>query len=102
MKEEEFEVFKGLQSPLVFKGFKGKYIYMGLGLLLGSFLATVAVIVTVGYGTGVIFLALSLGGGMFYLSQKQKKGLYTKNRANGIYINRAKYKFPKHEKEEDV
>jgi len=100
MREDSFEVFKGLQSPLVFKGFKGKYIYWGLGLLISSFLVTVVTIVTMGYTVGIIFMAISLVGGLFFLSQKQKKGLYSKNKTHGVYINRAIYKFKKYEKEE--
>ena len=99
MRESEFEVFKGLQSPLVFKGFKGKYIYWGLGLLLSSFILTVVSIVLVGYGLGLTVMAIMLGGGLFLISSKQKKGLYSKNKAKGIYINKATYKFKKNEKE---
>ena len=31
-----FPIYKGLQKPLVFRGFKGKYIYWGLGSLLAG------------------------------------------------------------------
>jgi hypothetical protein len=35
-KDHSFEVFKGLQKPLVFHSFKGKFIYWGAGFAVMS------------------------------------------------------------------
>ena len=32
----KFAVYKGLQKPLIFKGFKGKFIYWGIASLLAG------------------------------------------------------------------
>ena len=33
---KRFAVYKGLQKPLIFRGFRGKFIYWGLGSLLAG------------------------------------------------------------------
>lgn len=83
-----FAVYKGLQKPLVYKGFKGRYMYWAigfvvLGLFLGGIFATLVNIVV-----GVLTMAIAFGGGIFYTSQKQKGGLYDKTRTMGIYVHR--------------
>jgi hypothetical protein len=83
-----FSVYKGLQKPLVYKGFKGRYMYWAigfilLGLILGAVLSSV-----VNMFVGILSLAATFVGGIFYTSQRQKNGLYDKTRTKGIYIHR--------------
>lgn len=86
--KQGFAVYKGLQKPLVYKGFKGRYMYWAigfvlLGLVLGGILSTVVNMVV-----GIVSMAMSFGGGIYFTSQKQKSGLYDKTRSSGIYLHR--------------
>lgn len=90
-----FEVYKGLQAPLQFKGFKGRFIYIGAGIFMGGFLVAAAVINTIGTIAGVISLCLIWGAGFVYIKTNQKKGLHLKNKEKGIFIVMNKYKLKK-------
>lgn len=100
MKESSFLIFKGLQSPLVFKNFKGKYIYWAIGLVLGTFITGTLFISLIGNVSGVLYIAFMFGGGILWISQKQKKGLSEKKQEKGIFINEAKYTFNRIEDEQ--
>jgi len=95
-----YKIYKGLQSPLVFKGFKGKFIYLGVAVILGSFLLAVILINLVDYVTGFLAMAVVLILGLLKLALEQKKGLHNKKRGNGIYIVNPKYIFEKKDKSE--
>jgi hypothetical protein len=87
-----FAVYKGLQRPLTFRGFKGKFIYWGLssvltGLVLGSVLMA-----TVNMWLGAIVLVGCIVGGLFYIASKQKGGLHAKTRHKGVYVHAAQLK----------
>ncbi len=83
---DTYKIFKGVQKPIEFKGFKGKYIYMGLG---GGFAVIVlcgVLFATFGFLTGTGCLFVCLPGWFFYLSRKQKRGLTSKNNTSGVII----------------
>ena len=70
-----YNVYKGLQKPLIFKGFKGKFIYIGGACItLASFM------------WGGITLVIVMFGGLGITSQLQRKGLHRKDKRKGIYI----------------
>lgn len=94
-RDEGFEVYKGLQAPLMFKGFKGRYIYIGAGFLMGGFIVAAALISLVGTLPGIITLCLIWTVGYIFISQKQKQGLHSKNREKGVFIVINKYKIRK-------
>ena len=52
--EPVYNAYKGLQKPLVFKAFKGKYIYWGIGILVGSLVLGIIVVVAVSMLVGAI------------------------------------------------
>lgn len=83
----EFNSYKGLQKPLVFKMFKGRYIYIALGTLIGTFLIgiIVGIITTMAVGA-VVLLLLGLCGLFVVLMQQRKNGLHKKDKSQGIYI----------------
>lgn len=84
---KEYKVYKGLQKPLVFKGFKGRYIYWGAGFLISGFVLAGVVGAIFNLGIGVLTMIIVSVGGIFYTSQRQKGGLYDKKRnKNEIYI----------------
>lgn len=93
--ERGFEVYKGLQAPLMFKGFKGKFIYIGGAVVMVGFFVSAAIINFVGTIPGVIVLCMIWGGGYVFISHKQKKGLHSKKIKKGIFIVTNKYKLRK-------
>ena len=93
--EEGFEVYKGLQAPLMFKGFKGRYIYIGAAFLMGGFIVSAGIICAIGTIPGVIILCIIWTVGYIYISHKQKQGLHSKKRDKGVFIVVNKYKVRK-------
>lgn len=89
---KRFPVYKGLQKPLTFKGFKGKFIYWGVGsLLLGLVVGSVTMALVNMYA-GVLVLIGIIAGGLIYTFNKQKGGLHDKARSAGIHIHQASFK----------
>jgi hypothetical protein len=84
---KRFAIYKGLQKPLVFRGFKGKFIYWGLGALLAGLVLGALTMSLVSMWLGAIVLIGSIVGGLLYIAGRQKKGLHEKSRHSGIYIH---------------
>jgi hypothetical protein len=85
-KHTGYHVYKGLQQPLVFQSFKGRYIYWAMGSVLAGFFSAVILTVAVNFLAGfVALLAVSMGG-LLYTNSRQKKGLHAKTRSTGVYI----------------
>ena len=83
---KRFAVYKGLQKPLVFKGFKGKFIYWGLASLLSGLVLGALTMSLINMYLGAMVLVGCIVGGLLYTASQQKKGLHGKNRITGIYI----------------
>lgn len=83
--QREYNVYKGLQKPLLYKGFAGKFIYWGIGSLLAGLFLGALLMALVGLLVGVVALAGCIGGGLYYTAMQQKKGLHQKTRAFGHY-----------------
>lgn len=84
--EPIYNVYKGLQRPLVFKAFKGKYIYWGIGILIGSLVFGIIIAVAVSMLVGAIVFIGGMVGGLLYIATKQKKGLHDKDKSKGVFI----------------
>lgn len=84
--QPNYNVYKGLQKPLIFKSFKGKYIYWGIGILVGSLVAGIIVIVAISMLVGALVFVGGMVGGLLYIASKQKKGLHDKDKSKGIFI----------------
>lgn len=82
----KFAVYKGLQRPLIFKGFKGKFIYWGLGSLLTGLVLGALTMSLINMWLGAIVLVGCVVGGLLFTAGKQKGGLHDKSRAKSIYI----------------
>ena len=83
-----YSIYKGLQKPLIYKGFKGKFIGWGIGslvigLLTGGFIGAISNM----YLGSFLTIAI-IAGGLVFTFQYQKKGLYSKTRHRGIFIHR--------------
>lgn len=91
-KGKEFNVYRGLQRPLIFKSLKGKFIYWGMGCLLLSLVSGILLATLVHVAVGAIGLILFALGGMFFILSKQKKGLHDKTRSSGTFIITPQFK----------
>ena len=72
-----YPMFKGLQKPLEFMGFQGRYITWAACAVGGAIL---------GFVVGLVILAVSLCSGAALIFFKQKKGLHTKKEEHGVFI----------------
>lgn len=97
-----FAIYKGLQKPLVYKGFKGRYMYWTIGFILLAIVLAGLIGATIHFAAGIVTLALVAGGGIFYTSQKQKRGLYDKTRHSGIYLFQTNLRGSRYVKKEPV
>lgn len=82
----KFAVYKGLQQPLIFKGFRGKYIYWGVASLLSGLVLGALTMSLINMWLGLLVLIGCIGGGLMYTAGKQKGGLHAKGRTKSIYI----------------
>lgn len=89
---KRFQVYKGLQKPLVYRGFKGKFIYWGVGSLLAGLVLGALTMSLVNMWLGMIVLIGSIAGGLLYIAGKQKNGLHVKSRPQGIFIHPVNFK----------
>ena len=82
----KYPVYKGLQRPLIFKGFKGKFIYWGLASLLTGLVFGALTMSLVNMWLGAMVLIGFIVGGLLFTASKQKGGLHSKSRHLNIYI----------------
>jgi len=82
----DYPVFKGLQRPLEFLGFQGRYIYWAAGTAGGAIVGFIIGYVAVSFVVALVVATaiLAFGGVMTFL--KQRKGLHSKNEEKGIFI----------------
>ena len=90
MTAQYYPIYKGLQKPLEYRGFKGKFIYWGVGSLVGGLVlgGLIGALTNMVLGT-VATLAL-IAGGIAYTMHRQKDGLHDKARHTGVCIHRTK------------
>jgi hypothetical protein len=82
----KFAVYKGLQKPLIFRGFKGKFIYWGIGFLLAGLVLGALTMSLINMWLGAFVLVGCIVGGLLYTASRQKEGLHVKTRSANIYI----------------
>ena len=82
----DYPVFKGLQRPLEFLGFQGRYIYWAAGTAGGGIVAFIIGYIAVGFILALVLLTLILAFGGVMTFIKQRKGLHSKNEEKGIFI----------------
>ncbi|PZX52512.1 DUF4133 domain-containing protein [Algoriphagus chordae] len=82
---KQFPIYKGLQKPLIYRGFQGKFIGWGISsLIIGVVLGGVIGSLTSMIAGGVITI-LAIVIGLLVTSQQQKKGLHSKTRHVGVF-----------------
>lgn len=89
---KRFAVYKGLQKPLIFKGFRGKFIYWGVGSLLAGLVLGALTMSLVNMWLGAVVLVGAMVGGLLYTAGKQKNGLHDKTRSHDIFIHQLNLK----------
>lgn len=83
---QDYPVFKGLQRPLEFLGFQGRYIYWAAGTAGGGIVAFIVGYVTLGFIFALVITTLILAFGGVTTFLKQRKGLHSKCEDKGIFI----------------
>ena len=81
-----YPMFKGLQKPLEFMGFQGRYITWAAATVGGGILSFIIVYCILGFVAGLIVLAVTLCIGAVLIFFKQRKGLHTKKDDQGVFI----------------
>jgi hypothetical protein len=89
---KQFQVYKGLQRPLVYRGFKGKFIYWGVGTLLAGLVLGALTMALINMWLGTLVLILAVSGGLVFIAGKQKQGLHVKTRPKGTLVHRVSFK----------
>lgn len=84
--QQGYNIYKGLQKPLEYKGFRGKFIYWGIASLLLGLVFGAIVMATLSMLAGVLVLVVIMLGGLAYTAKLQKNGLHPKTRASGHYL----------------
>lgn len=82
----DYPVFKGLQRPLEFLGFQGRYIYWFAGTAGGGVVGFIIGYVTIGFIFALIITTIILAFGSVMIFVKQRKGLHSKDEEKGIFI----------------
>lgn len=86
MVEEEYNMYRGLQKPLVMFGLKGTNIGIAAGTIVGVFLG-----IAIGAGMSSFLLAVVLAAvpaliGASKLSRNSKEGLRRKKKYPGVWV----------------
>ena len=87
MQTQEYAIYKGLQRPLVFKMFKGKFIYYAAGVLVGGIIIAGLITAIISSIVGLVVLFILTVPGLLYVITKQKEGLHSKKRERAIFIH---------------
>jgi hypothetical protein len=81
-----YSIYKGLQKPLVYRGFKGKFIGWGIGFLVLGLVGGGLIGALTNMYLGGLITILIIAGGLTYTFYRQKAGLHDKARHKGTFI----------------
>jgi len=85
--DRKFNVYKGLQRPIQFKGLKGSFIYYAFVIALSSLLIGIIVTTLTTFVIGSICMVVTVFGSITGMALYQRKfGLYRKNTTKGVFI----------------
>jgi hypothetical protein len=88
MTAQHYPIYKGLQKPLEYRGFKGKFIYWGVGSLVGGLVLGGLIGALTNMVLGTMATLTLMAGGIAYTMHRQKDGLHDKARYTGVFIHR--------------
>jgi len=82
-----YKVYRGLQKPLVFKSFRGQYIYWGLGSILLGLLTAMLISSLVNIFNGILCMSIILGAGLGLTAFFQQRGTKSKYHGTALIPN---------------
>ena len=82
----EYPIFRGLQRPLEFMGFQGRYIYWAAATARTAIVGFILAYCLLGFLAGLIVLVVALCTGAALIFLKQQKGLHSKRNDKGVFI----------------
>lgn len=82
----DYPVFKGLQRPMEFLGFQGRYIYWAAGTAGGAVVGFLICYIAFSFLVALIVATVVLAFGGVTTFMKQRKGLHSKVEDKGIFI----------------
>ena len=82
----DYPLFKGLQKPLEFMGFRGRYIWWVAATVGGGILGFIVSYIMAGFLVALIIVSIILAVGGSTILVKQHQGLHSKKVAKGIFI----------------
>lgn len=82
-----YAIYKGLQKPLTYRGFKGKFIYWGVGSLVSGLIGGGLLGAFTNMYLGLTTTIIIIGSGLTFTFFRQKNGLHSKIRHTGIFIH---------------
>jgi hypothetical protein len=88
-----YPLYKGLQKPLSYKGLKGKFIGWGAASLSGGLILGGASGALINMYLGVVVSLVLICSTFLLILSLQKKGLHSKKRDHGIFIQPSRLKF---------
>lgn len=82
---KQFNIYRGLQKPLIYRGFQGKFIGWGIASLVISLVVGGVIGSLTSMALGGLICVGGFVGGLVFTAQQQKKGLHFKTRHIGIF-----------------
>ena len=82
-----FEIHKGVDAPVEFKGLNGQYLFICAGGLIGAFLIVVILYMSGAGQLSCLLVGAALGGGMVLLTYRlnEKYGTYGLMKALAVW-----------------
>ncbi|WP_316824753.1 DUF4133 domain-containing protein [Pedobacter miscanthi] len=87
-----YQLYKGLQKPLSYKGLKGKFIGWGASALVGGLISGGLIGAMLNMYFGALFSLVVISSMFMLILSRQRKGLHTKTRHRGIFIQPSRLK----------
>lgn len=82
----DFPVFKGLQKPLEFMGFQGRYIYWAAGTASGAIVGFIIAYCLLGFVVGFVVLVFAIHRYCPHFPQTAEGTAYQKERPRSVYL----------------
>jgi hypothetical protein len=101
MERPAYPLYKGLQRPLVFKYFRGRFIYWALGSAVAGILAGGLMSALVGALAGMITLIGVSVPLLLHTVHTQRQGLYRKRRDRYVCVQAPRCKPSPHARGEE-
>ena len=85
--QPSYQVYRGLQKPLVFSSFKGRYIYWGLGTILLALITAMLISSLVNILAGLASMTMILAIGLGITAYYQQRGIKRNFKGTALITN---------------